>query len=134
MSADAERKVVVIQDADVPGVDDQHILDGGEGEGENLAEADVSRQPGPGDAERIVDLEKIYKERLLDRFTELLWKPDLVDGLEAVQVSLRAVAFDDQTVSLREHDEVADVRSARIEPVFVTSSRVFSAGQVELMN
>src|SRR5262245_14968240 len=134
MSPDTERKVVVVQHADMPRVQDQHVFDCGERESENLAEADIPWQPRPGDAERIVDLEKVDQERLLDRFAELLWKPDLVDGLEAVQVSLRAVAFDDQTVSLREHDEVADVRSARIEPVFVTSSRVFSAGQVELMN
>src|SRR5262249_7648954 len=97
-------------------------------------EADVSRQPRPGDAEGIIDPEKVDQERLLNRFAELLWKPDLVDRLEPVQVPLCAITFDDQAVSLREHDEVADVRSARIEPVFVTSSRVFSAGQVELMN
>jgi hypothetical protein len=45
MSSDAEWEVVVIQNADVPGVQDKHVFDGGEWEGENLAEADVSRQP-----------------------------------------------------------------------------------------
>src|SRR5215510_13682489 len=134
MSSDAEWKVVVIQNADVPGVQDKHVFDGGEWEGENLAEADVSRQPCPGDVERIIDSEEIDQERLFDRLAEPLWKLDLVDRLEAVQVSLRAVAFDDQAVSLREHDEVADVRSARIQQIFVTPSRVFSVGQVELMN
>src|SRR5262245_37137350 len=134
MTPDAERKVVVIQNADVPGVQDKHVFDGCEWEGENLAEADVSRKPGPGDAERIFDSKKIDQERLFDRLAEPLWKPDLVDCLEAVQVSLRAVAFDDQAASLREHDKVADVRTARIQRVFVTTSGVFSAGQVELVD
>src|SRR5262249_30113707 len=134
MSSDAEWKVVVIQNADVPGVQDKHVFDGGEWEGENFAEADVSRQSRAGDAERIIDSEEVDQERLFDRLAEPLWKPDLVDSLEAVQVPLRAVAFDDQAVFLREHDEVADVRSARIEPVFVTTSGVSSVGQVELVN
>src|SRR5262245_8297184 len=134
MSSDAEWKVVVIQNADVPGVQDKHVFDGGEWEGENLAEADVSRQPRAGDAERIIDSEEVDQERLFDRLAEALWKPDLVDRLETVQVPLRAVAFDDQAFSLREHDEVADVRSARIQQIFVAPSRVFSAGNVELVN
>src|SRR5262249_16284051 len=134
MSSDAEWKVVVIQNADVPGVQDKHVFDGGEWEGENFAEADVSRQPRPGDAERIIDSEEIDQERLFDRLSEPLRKSDLVDRLEAVQVPLRAVAFDAQAVSLLEHDEVADVRSARIQQIFVTPSGVFSVGQVELMD
>src|SRR5262249_13891551 len=119
MPSDTEWEVVVIQNADVPAVQDKHVFDGGEWECENLAEADVSRQPRPGDAERIIDLEQIDQERLFDRLAEPLWKLDLVYCFETVQVSLRAVSFDDQTVSLREHDEVADVRSARIQRVFV---------------
>src|SRR5262245_21252338 len=134
MSSDAEWKVVVIQNADVPGVQDKHVFDGGEWEGENLAEADVSGQPRPGDAERIIDFEEIDQERFFDRLAEPLWKPDLVGRLEAIQAPLRSVAFDDQAVSLGEHDEVTDVRSAGIQRIFVTPSRVFSVGQVELVN
>jgi len=73
MSPDAERKVVVIQNADVPGVQDQHVFNCGEGESENLAETDIAWRPSPGDVERVVDLEKIDQECLLNRFPELLW-------------------------------------------------------------
>ena len=73
MSPDAERKVVVIQNANMPGVQNQHVFNGDEGEGEYLTETDIPRRPCPGDVERIIDLEKIDQECLLDRFPELLW-------------------------------------------------------------
>src|SRR5262245_64889028 len=92
MSSDAEWEVVVIQNADVPGVEDEHVFDGDEREGENLAKADVSRQPRAGDAERIIDSEEIDQERLFDRLDDPLWTPDWYCRLAAVQLPFEPVA------------------------------------------
>src|SRR5262245_41092377 len=82
---------------------------------------------------RIADSHKIDQESLFNRFAGLS-QLDLVNNLKSIEVSHRSVTLDDQSVTPIRHNEVADIRSAFVEHIFVAFPGVFAPAEIEFVN
>jgi hypothetical protein len=132
MTADTEREVVIVQNADVFPVEKEDILNRREGKGEVPADADITGLSRLGDAVRIGGAQEIDGQLFV---TKAPWraKRDFVDRLESVQIALCIIAFDDEAVVFIGEDEIADRNAARVELILEAVSRVAAAREIELV-
>ena len=87
MTADTEREVVIVQNANVFAVEKEDVLNRLERKGEVPSDADITESSRLGDAVRIGDAQEIDGQFFVHKGA---WraKCDLVNRLEPVQIAL----------------------------------------------
>lgn len=133
VAADAERIVIIVQNPDVFLVEKDNIFDRDKGEGEVLPDPDVTGLPGRRDEVRVGNTQEINREVFGHRglgSSEL----DLIDGFEAVEIALGAIALDNEAMLGVGQNKVTDRHSARVQLISETLAGVTLGRKIELMD